>query len=108
MTTQLTDPAENDFVPSLEVHLEVLGSGCVLILDGILCATSIAALEAQVDQLGWLPCVDVTVDLGALRALDDTGARVLAGLHHYVLGRGGRFRIAGAAADIAATLAPYV
>jgi len=79
-----------------------------LVLRGSLCGTSIAALEAQVDQLGCVPCDDVTVDLRGLRAIDPVGANVLLGLYHYVDGRGGRLRITGATDRIAITLRQYV
>jgi hypothetical protein len=69
--------------------------------------TSIAALEAQVDQLGCIPCDDVVVDGGGLVAIDPVGANVLLGLHHYVGGRGGTLRITGATGPIATILRRY-
>jgi anti-anti-sigma regulatory factor len=92
------------------LRVELLGRGrtCTLILRGSLCGTSIAALEAQVDQLGCVPCDDVTVDLRELRAIDPVGANVLLGLYHYVDGRGGRLRVTGASDRIAITLRQYV
>jgi anti-anti-sigma regulatory factor len=91
----------------LRVELHTRGRGCTLVLTGVLCTTSIAALEAQVDQLGCVPCDDVLVDVRGLTDLDAVGASVLLGLHHYVDGRGGHLHIAGASAQIAPTLHQY-
>jgi anti-anti-sigma regulatory factor len=90
------------------VELHSQGRTCRLALSGGLCDTSIAALEAQVDQLGCIPCDDVEVDVRRLTALDSVGANVLLGLHHYVDGRGGRLRITGATGTIAETLRQYL
>ena len=73
----------------------------------MLCGTSIAALQAQVDQLGSTPCETVNVDLRRLQALDTGGARLLLGLYHYVTARGGRYRIVGATGQVARTIRDY-
>jgi anti-anti-sigma factor len=89
------------------VELQSRGRTCILVVSGRLTAASIAALEAQVDQLGCLPCDDVVVDAAGLTALDPVGANVLLGLFHYVNGRGGTLRISGARGSIARTLRQY-
>jgi anti-anti-sigma factor len=93
--------------PWLRVELHSYGRTCTLVLHGELCDTSIAALEAQVDQLGCIPCDDVIVDVRELAALDSVGANVLLGLHHYVDGRGGHLRVMGATGEIATILHQY-
>jgi anti-anti-sigma factor len=90
--------------PILQVELDVQGSTCLLTLRGVLSGGSLAALAAQVDQLGCLPCEEVVVDLGQVTGLDEAGAKVLLGLYYYVLGRGGALRVTGMAGPIAETL----
>jgi anti-anti-sigma factor len=89
---------------ALVVELDVHGTACRLTLRGELRGTSLAALEAQVDQLGCLPCEQVVVDMGAVTALDEVGAKVILGLYYYVLGRGGSLRVAGMSGDVARSL----
>jgi anti-anti-sigma regulatory factor len=91
----------------LRVELRSHDHTCTLVLEGSLCTTSIAALEAQVDQLGCIPCDDVTVDLQGLHALDAVGAKVLLGLRHYVDGRGGSLQITRATPAMATALRRY-
>jgi ABC-type transporter Mla MlaB component len=91
----------------LRVELHSQERTCTLVLSGALRDTSIAALAAQVDQLGCVPCDDVVVDVSRLTALDPTGANVLLGLYHYVDGRGGNLRIVGATGPIATALHQY-
>jgi anti-anti-sigma regulatory factor len=90
--------------PTLLVELDVLGRSCRLTLRGALCGTSLAALEAQVDQLGCLPCEQVIVDMGHLTEIDEVGAKVVLGLYYYVLGRGGALRLTGMSGPVAETL----
>jgi anti-anti-sigma factor len=90
--------------PSLLVELESVAGTCRLTLRGALCGTSIAALEAQVDQLGCTQCDEVIIDMQHLTALDPVGANVILGLYHYVVGRGGELRVTSARADVSATL----
>jgi anti-anti-sigma factor len=90
--------------PTLQVELEAQGPTCLLTLRGELCGGSLAALAAQVDQLGSLPCDQVVVDMGQLTQLDQAGAKVILGLYYYVLGRGGALRIIGTAGPVAETL----
>jgi len=102
----LVEAVERDRPPDpwLRVELEGDGPVCTLILAGALCGSSIAALEAQVDQLGCRRCEDVVVDVAGLVLLDDVGARVLVGLRHYVSGRGGHLVVTGAQGQVAFTL----
>jgi anti-anti-sigma factor len=90
--------------PSLRVELESTGTRCLLLLQGNLCGTSIAALEAQIDQLGCMPCEEVIVDLQHLTSIDPVGANVILGLYHYVVGRGGRLRLRAVRGSVATTL----
>jgi anti-anti-sigma factor len=98
----VTEPTELE--PTLQVDLIAVGPACRLVLHGDLCGATLTVLEAQVDQLGCMPCHDVVVDLGSLARLDSVGANVLLGLSHYVTARGGVFRITRASRDVAATL----
>ena len=91
--------------PVLTVETEVVGSASVLRLRGALTAGSIAALEAQVDQLSCLPCHDVAIDLRGLTALDADGAGIIDCLCYYVIGRGGRPSVVGATGEVARALA---
>jgi anti-anti-sigma regulatory factor len=86
------------------VELDLLGPSCRLTLHGALCGTSLAALEAQVDQLGCLPCEQVIVDMGHLTEIDEVGAKVVLGLYYYVLGRGGTLRLTAMSGPVAEIL----
>ena len=77
----------------------------MLRLKGVLGATSIAALETQIDQLGCMDCQNVCVDLSELRGIDGVGVNVLNGLHDYVQGRGGHLELEGAIGQVADELA---
>lgn len=83
------------------------GQSSTLELCGMLCGTSIAALEAQIDQLSCTPCEALTIDVRKLHALDKGGARSLLGLYHYVTARGGRYRIVGATGQVAQAIRDY-
>jgi anti-anti-sigma factor len=102
-----TDRSENPSESWLRVELHQGDRSCTLVLRGTLSHTSITALEAQMDQLGCLPCHEVVVDVRGLTALDAVGANVLLGLYYYVDARGGHLRIVGAAGPIATTLRQY-
>jgi anti-anti-sigma regulatory factor len=104
VTTALEPDNQEEVAPFLEVELDGSAPICRLILRGALCHTSIAALEALVDQLGCLPCNRVVLELRHLTALDTVGANVILGLYYYVVGRGGELRVSGATGPIAATL----
>jgi anti-anti-sigma factor len=88
----------------LQVELDATGPSCRLTLNGTLCDTSLTALEAQVDQLGCLPCELVVVDIHHLNRLDSAGAKVLLGLYHYVTARGGELWLSGAQDQIITSL----
>jgi anti-anti-sigma factor len=90
---------------SLTVTLTAVGSTSILTLRGSLTASSAAALEAQIDQLGSIPCRDVVVDLAALDDVDTVGTGILFGLRHYVRGRGGDLTMIGARGPIASAVA---
>jgi anti-anti-sigma factor len=89
---------------TLLVELAVLGASCRLTLQGELGGTSLAALVAQVDQLGGLPCEQVVIDMGDVTVIDDVGAKVVLGLYYYVLGRGGSLQVTGMTGKVAETL----
>jgi anti-anti-sigma factor len=97
-------PATTESAPTLQVELDVQGGTCLLTLHGVLCGRSLAALAAQVDQLGCLPCEEVVVDMHQVTELDHAGAKVILGLYYYVLGRGGALRVTGMAGRVAETL----
>jgi anti-anti-sigma regulatory factor len=90
--------------PYLEVELAATGVTCRLTLRGTLCATSLSALEAQVDQLGCMPCEQVVVDMHQLIELDEVGAKVILGLYYYVVGKGGELRLTECVETVRATL----
>lgn len=85
----------------LSVALDSNGTVCRLHLAGKLIRTSIAALEAQVDQLGCISFERVVLDLVGLTGLDSVGANVLHGLQEYVRGRGGTLEVLGRARWVA-------
>jgi len=91
--------------PALVVQLQEVGTASVLTLRGSLTGSSVAALEAQIDQLGSTSCADVVVDLSDLSDIDAVGAGLLFGLQHYVRGRGGRMTMIGARGAVAAAVA---
>lgn len=69
------------------VDVDLVESGLEIFRDGLELASG---SEAQVDQLGCIPCDDVVVDASGLTVLDAVGANVFHGLYHYVNGRGAR------------------
>ena len=85
---------------SLTVTLQLLGRTCVLALAGDLVGSTVSALEAQVEQLAYLPARDVVLDLVNLVTLDEVGLNVLVGLSHYARGRGGHMTTMGASEDL--------
>jgi anti-anti-sigma factor len=104
--TELTDDltSEATIEDWLSVELQTSDRTCTFILRGALSGTSLAALEAQIDQLGSTACNDVVLDVTELKALDKRGARVLLGLYHYAGARGGQMRIIGAQGAVASSL----
>ena len=91
--------------PSLAVGFRHVGSVCILSLQGTLTAHTVAVFESQIDRLGRTPCHRVVIDVAGLAAMDDTGLRVLTGLHHYVQARGGRLSVIGAVGSVVNVLA---
>ncbi|MCU1494719.1 MAG: hypothetical protein JWO62_2483 [Acidimicrobiaceae bacterium] len=88
-------------VQLLTITLDDFETVCVLKLRGVLRDTSIAALEAQIDQLACTRCDSVVVDLDELTAIDTVGINVLTGLGHYVRGLGGHLELIGARGQVA-------
>lgn len=105
-----TSPRADADLPSLMIEVRDRGTACELRLAGALRAGSVVALEALVEQIGCATWDEVALDLTELTSLDDVGNSVLAGLHHYMQGRGGRLTISGAHGDVRARLAraPYL
>lgn len=91
--------------PRLSVGFHTVGQRCVLVLRGQLVSSSIAALEAQIDQLGCAPFEQVVLDVSNVTTIDATGKAVLVGLNHYVEARGGRMTIVGAGYNTAKVFA---
>jgi anti-anti-sigma regulatory factor len=102
MTDSLVAYAE--MAPTLQVELATRGTTCRLILCGILCGATLPALEAQVDQVGCIPCEEVVVDVRGLTKVDAVGANALLDLYYYVVARGGEFRLTTSAPDVEAAL----
>lgn len=108
MTLQATNPANGEPGPGvvgLDVVFRHVGQVSILALTGDLERGSVAILEAEVDRLGRTPCKQVVLDLGRLDGVDETGCRVLTGLHHYIAARGGRLTVVGASRSVGAALA---
>jgi anti-anti-sigma regulatory factor len=90
--------------PLLIVELVTWGGTCRVLLRGALRDCTIAALEAQVDQLGRTPCAAVVIDVRHLTEMDTVGAKVIVGLHHYVVARGGMLWVEGPSDAVAEVL----
>ena len=76
MQTPASSQGMAEAAPILQVELDVQGPTCLLTLRGVLCGGPLAALAAQVDQLGCLPCERVVVDMRQVTQLDQAGAKV--------------------------------
>ena len=109
MTTELLMPGsdEEGGGPGAELVAGVhhVGTVCVLRLVGRLHAGSLYALQRQFDRLGRTPCRQVVLDLAGLVDVDEAGARLLTGLHHYVAGRGGHLAVVGVSSAVTVALA---
>ncbi len=90
---------------ALTIWADQTSDRCTLRIRGRLRADTVHLLSEHVDRLGCKWCDEVVVDLRAVSMLDATGAKSLAGLAHYVLGRGGRFSLVGADPRFASLLA---
>lgn len=88
----------------LEVSFRHIGPVCVLTLRGALLVGTVRVLESQFDRLWRTPCRRVVLELRDLREVDETGTRVLTGLHHYVRARGGSLTVVGASSWVRAAL----
>jgi anti-anti-sigma factor len=104
MTVETLGEARVDGEPEFGVSLRHVGAVCVLAMRGSLGVATVAALEATFDRLWRTPCRRVVLDVNALTGVDDTGVRVLTGLHHYLRARGGRLSVVGANPWVAAAL----
>jgi anti-anti-sigma regulatory factor len=100
----MIDSLEHCKTPHFQVDLVSSGSECTLVLRGELRVASLSALEVKIDQLGCMPCQQVTLDMRRLTHLDQVGANVILGLYHYVVARGGALCVTGAGAEPASTL----
>jgi anti-anti-sigma regulatory factor len=92
----------------LRVELGSSGQTSTLTLRGTLSGTSVAALDAQVDQLGPAASERIVVDMSHLRNIDHNGARAILALHEYVSACGGSCRIVGANSQVAVLLCQYL
>lgn|GEM_PF-3315941 len=106
MTVDTVQQARVGGERGFDVTFRRVGAVCILAMRGGLDSASVAVLESEFDRLWRTPCRRVVLDLDALGALDETGARVLTGLHHYLEARGGTMTVIGAnpwVADVLAT-----
>jgi len=72
-----------------EVTLLETPRGLTLSVGGALDAHSVAALSAQFDQLQCTSCDEAVLDLREVGVIDCAGLNAVAGLSHYIGGRGG-------------------
>ena len=91
--------------PGLAIWTDRAQDSCTLRLRGRLCADTVRLLDTHVDLLGAQACDEVVLDLEGVDGMDQVGARLIVGLGHYVAGRGGRFRLDGAAQAIQSMIA---
>jgi anti-anti-sigma factor len=91
--------------PVLTVGLRCSDSQLVLSVTGMLARHSVAALEAQIDQIGCAEPSAVVLDLTYVAGIDATGVNVVLGLVHYVRALGRRVTIIGARGQVAQALA---
>jgi anti-anti-sigma factor len=103
-TLTRTDATQPEEVVTLKVQFTLEDQMCTLRLAGSLACSSIHTLEAQIDELGCATFAAVVLDLSQLAYLDDVGANVLLGFHHYVAARGAEMMVCGADADISSML----
>ncbi len=92
---------------ALSVELRTDGTRFVLKFRGELCGTSVAALEAQIDQLGTTPHGDVVADLEELTGVDLVGMRALVSLSNYLAARGRRLTVIGVSDDVGLALGAW-
>jgi anti-anti-sigma regulatory factor len=64
-------------------------------------SSSVAAFDAQLDQVVCSPVTPLVIDADGLRAIDAVGIQRLALLHRYVLAQDGRISIIGANGAVA-------
>lgn len=88
-------------VSVLTVSFNNIGPQLVLSTHGALIGSSIAALEAQIDQIGCAESSDVVLDLTGLVEIDAPGLRVVIGMAQYVRALGRNIEITGATGMVA-------
>lgn len=88
----------------LVTSLYEAGSVTVLSLAGALEATSLAAMEAQIDQIACTDCRHLVVEASRLTAIDTFGVDALVALASTVRDRGGQLRVRGATGQVAEVL----
>lgn len=76
-----------------EVLLDETARGLTLTVRGALDARAMPALATQFDLLQCTPCEEAVLDLCDVTVVDCVGLNAVAGLSHYVAGRGGILRI---------------
>lgn len=89
----LDDLADLAAVPRCEVTLLETDRGLTLRVRGSLDAQAMPALTAQFDQLQCTACDQAVLDLNDVLVVDCVGLNAVAGLCHYVSGRGGTLLI---------------
>lgn len=104
MSVEAPERDETHEQPGFAVAFQQVGPLCLLSLEGDLHAGTVGVLESEFDRLGRTACARVVLDVSALVRIDRTGARVLAGLGHYVQARGGHLSVLGATPWVAAAL----
>jgi len=88
----------------LTTSLYEAGSVTVLGLAGALETTSLAAVDAQVEQIACTDCRQLVVEASRLTDLDPAGVEVLVDLACAMAARGGQLRVRGATGQVAEIL----
>jgi anti-anti-sigma regulatory factor len=86
MLTRAADALAED-APALQAQLTTQHKRCVIRLRGPMRQDTICSFAALYDRLGRLSFDHVIVDLKGVTDVDEAGAKVLLGLHHYVTAR---------------------
>lgn len=82
-----TASATTGDAPALQAQLTTQHKRCVIRLRGSLQQETVHCFASMFDRLGRLSFDQVIVDLKGITELDEAGAKVLLGLHHYVTAR---------------------
>lgn len=89
---------------ALTASLYEAGSVTILSLAGALESGSLAAMDAQVDQILCTDCQQLVVEASRLTSVDAAGVGALVELAATMAGRGGQLRIRGASGQVAQLL----